>query len=84
MPHIPAGSYLTKHFLIKAGNVTLFPSGRGMRVVKMASTQEEVFCVTRYAKMNSDLTPWNFFLWGYVKDVVFIPPTANTHSGSAG
>lgn len=52
--------------------------------MKMAATQEEVFYVTRYAKMNSDLTPWNFFLWGYVKDVVFIPPTAYTHSGSAG
>jgi hypothetical protein len=40
----------------------------------MASTEEEVFYVTRYAEMNSDLTPWNFFLWGYVKDIVFIPP----------
>jgi hypothetical protein len=28
MPHIPIGSYLTKHFIIPAGNVTLFPSGR--------------------------------------------------------
>jgi hypothetical protein len=44
-----------------------------------ASQQEKALCVlhfevSRSATRSPDLTPCNFFLWGFVKDSVYIPP----------
>jgi hypothetical protein len=30
--------------------------------------------LARWAPRNPDLTPCDYFLWGYVKDKVFVPP----------
>jgi len=44
---------------------------------------EQSFCVLEYAQdkkmtrwppRSPDLTPCDFFLWGFVKDTVFVPP----------
>jgi hypothetical protein len=48
-------------------------------VYKMASQQEKAFCVLRFevsksATLSPDLTPCDFFLWGFVKDSVYVPP----------
>jgi hypothetical protein len=43
----------------------------------MASATEKSFCVIEYAKRNSCTSvhgPCDFFLWGYVKEQVFVPP----------
>jgi hypothetical protein len=49
----------------------------------MAAPGEKSFCVLEYHTIKSvvtvpprspDITPCDFFLWGYVKDRVFVPP----------
>jgi hypothetical protein len=51
-------------------------------VSKMALQQEKAFCVLRFEvsrclpwpPRSPDLTPCDFFLWGFVKDSVYVPP----------
>jgi hypothetical protein len=59
MAHIQPN--LITFFQTIAGNVILFLSARGARVVKMASTQGKSFCVIQYAKTNSVKTPQREF-----------------------
>ena len=35
--------------------------------------QDDV-ALTRWPPTSPDLTPCDFFLWGFVKDTVFVPP----------
>jgi hypothetical protein len=44
-------------------------------VSKMASQQEKAFCVLRFEVSTSVITvQCDFFLWGFVKDSVYVPP----------
>jgi hypothetical protein len=44
-------------------------------VSKMASQQEKAFCVLRFEVSRSVITVQrDFFLWGFVKDSVYVPP----------
>jgi hypothetical protein len=31
-------------------------------------------CLAKCPPMSPDMTPWDFFLWGYLKDRVYVPP----------
>ena len=37
-------------------------------------TGQEDDALTRWPPRSPDLTPYDFFLWGFVKDTVFVPP----------
>jgi len=37
-------------------------------------TGQEDDALMRWPHRSSDLTPCDFFLWGFVKDTVFVPP----------
>jgi len=37
-------------------------------------TGQEDDALMRWPPRSPDLTPYNFFLWGFVKDTVFVPP----------
>jgi hypothetical protein len=47
-------------------------------VSKMALQQEKAFCGDKnllpWPPRSPDLTPCDFFLWGFVKDSVYVPP----------
>jgi hypothetical protein len=44
-------------------------------VSKMALQQEKAFCVLRFEVSRSVITVQrDFFLWGFVKDRVYVPP----------
>jgi len=49
----------------------------------MATMQHKIFCIREFIKTEEaprspDLTPCDFFLWGFVKEAVYVPslPTA--------
>jgi len=37
-------------------------------------TGQEDYALMRWPPQSPDLTPYDFFLWGFVKDTVFVPP----------
>ena len=37
-------------------------------------TGQEDDALMRWPPRSPDLTPYDFFLWGFVKDTVFVPP----------
>ena len=37
-------------------------------------TEQEDDALMRWPPRSSDLTPYDFFLWRFVKDTVFVPP----------
>ena len=37
-------------------------------------TGKEDDALVRWPPRSPDLTPWDFFFWGFVKDAVFVPP----------
>jgi len=37
-------------------------------------TKQEDDALMRWLPRSPDLTPYDFFLWGFVKDTVFVPP----------
>ena len=37
-------------------------------------TRQEDEALMRWPPRSPDLTPYEFFLWGFVKDTVFVPP----------
>jgi hypothetical protein len=49
--------------------------GAAGSVSKMASQQEKAFCVLRFEVSRSVITVQrDFFLWGFIKDSVYVPP----------
>ena len=39
-------------------------------------TGQEDDALKQWPPRSPDLTPYDFFLWGFVKDTVFVPPLA--------